>query len=328
MRRREFITLLGGAVAWPLAARAQQQGRVPRIGVLWHAANAEEEGPLFTGLVEGFKKLGYVDGRNIVLEHRFPNEIPERFKSMAVELVSLNVDVLVSVGGTAPIYAKDASSMVPIVFVLVTDPIGSKLIDSFSRPGGNVTGLSTFTSDIIEKRLQLFTEVFPGLSRVAQLVNPDAPVARRNVESIRAAAEKLRLTIQTFEARTMDELKPAFDAMKVAAMQGVTSGPGEGLPFSGREAIAKLALSNKLALCALSKETFEPGALMSYAPDQIAICRRAAIYVDKILKGARPSEIPVEGPTKFEFLINLKTAKALGIDVPSIMISRADEVIE
>jgi len=329
MRRRDLIKAIAGStVVWPLTSRAQQARKIPTIGVLWHAGSAEEEGPYFKALLRGFSDLGYADGRTIKLEHRFPNETPDHFKSMAAELVSLNVDVLVSVGGTAPIYAKDASSMVPIVFVLVTDPIGSKLIDSFSRPGGNVTGLSTFTSDIIEKRLQLFTEVFPGLSRVAQLVNPDAPVARRNVESIRAAAEKLRLTIQTFEARTMDELKPAFDAMKVAAMQGVTSGPGEGLPFSGREAIAKLALSNKLALCALSKETFEPGALMSYAPDQIAICRRAAIYVDKILKGARPSEIPVEGPTKFEFLINLKTAKALGIDVPSIMISRADEVIE
>jgi putative tryptophan/tyrosine transport system substrate-binding protein len=329
MRRRDFIKVIAGStVAWSSTSHAQQARKIPTIGVLWHAGSAEEEGPYFKALLHGFSDLGYADGRTIKFEHRFPNKTPDRFKSMAAELVSLNVDVLVSIGGGASIYAKDASSTVPVVFVLVTDPIGSKLINSFSRPEGNVTGLSNFFSDITERRLQLFTEIFPGLSRVAQLVNPTSPVARLNVESIRAAAEKLRLTIQIFEARTMDELKPAFDAMKVADMQGVTAGSGEGLPYQGREAIAKLALSNRLALCAFSRETFEPGALMSYAPDQLAILRRAATYVDKILKGTRPSEIPVETPTKFEFLINLKTAKVLSIDVPSIMLSRADEVIE
>jgi len=144
MRRREFIMLLGGAVAWPLAARAQQQGRVPRIGILWHAANAEEEGPLFTGLVEGFKKLGYIDGRNIVLEHRFPNEIPERFKSMAVELVSMKVDALVSAGTVAALTIKDTTKTIPLVFMFIPDPMGSKLVDSLAHPGGNITGLANF----------------------------------------------------------------------------------------------------------------------------------------------------------------------------------------
>src|SRR5262249_11051654 len=160
----------GSTVAWSSASRAQQGRKIPTIGVLWHAGSAEEEGPYFKALLQGFSDLGYADGRTIKFEHRFPNETPARFKSMAAELISLNVDVLVSVGGTAPIFAKDASSMVPIVFVLVTDPIGSKLIDSFSHPGGNVTGLSNFFPDLTEKRLQLFTEVFPGLSRIAQLV--------------------------------------------------------------------------------------------------------------------------------------------------------------
>jgi putative ABC transport system substrate-binding protein len=327
MRRRDFIKTVAGSAAWPLAARAQQSGKVSKVGYLWHAGSAKEEHPYYEAVIEGFTKLGYLNGRNIVLEHRFPDEKPERFASMAAELVAMNPDVLMG-GSVASFYLLAATKTIPIVFMFVPDPVGMKLVTSLARPGGNVTGLSNFVSDLTERRLQLFTEVFPGLSRVAQLVNPNAPISRLNVESIRAAAEKLRLTIQTFEARTMDELKPAFDAMKVASMQGVTSGSAEGLQFSSREAIAKLALSNKLALCAFPRETFEPGALMSYAPDQLAICRRAAIYVDKILKGTRPSEIPVEGPTKFEFLINLKTAKALGIDVPSIMLSRADEVIE
>jgi putative ABC transport system substrate-binding protein len=329
MTRREFIGLAGGiAATWAFAASAQQSSKLPRIGVLWHAGSAEEEGPYFKALMQGFSDLGYADGQTAQFEHRFPNEMPDRFKGMAAELVSLNVDVLVTIGSSASIFAKDASSTVKLVFVLVADPSGSKLINSFSRPGGNATGLSTFVSDLTEKRLQLFTEVFPGLSRVAQLVNPNAPIARRNVEQIRAAAEKLGLTIQTFEARMPDELKPAFEAMKAAGMQGVTAGSDEGLPFQAREAIAKLALSNNLALCAYSKETFEPGALMSYAPDQLAICRRAATYVDKILKGTPPSAIPIEGPTNFQFLINLKTAKALSIEVPSVMLSRADVVIE
>jgi putative ABC transport system substrate-binding protein len=330
MRRRDFIKCIGGGAAagWPLVARAQQVRKISTVGVLWHAANAEEEGPYFKALLEGFRNLGYDDGRNIRFEHRFPNETPERFKSMAAELVSLNVDVLVSSGGSASVYAKSASSTTPLVFVLVADPVGSKLVSGFARPGGNATGVSNFASDLTGRRLQIFKEIVPGLSRIGQLVNPNAPIARLNIETTRVAAVELGLTVQIFEARSIDDLGPAFDAMKSANMQGVTTGANEGLPFQGRDVIAKLALSHRLALCVFSKETFEPGALMTYAPDQVAMFKRAAIYVDKILKGAKPSEIPVEGPTKFELLINLKTAKALGIDVPSIMLSRADEVIE
>jgi putative ABC transport system substrate-binding protein len=326
--RREFIVTVGGGAAWPFVARAQQSSRVPRVGVLWHAGSAEEEGPYFKALIEGFVVLGYVEGRNVSFEHRFPNEIPERFESMAAELVSSNVDVLISLGGSASSYAKKASLTIPIVFVLVADPVASKLVDSFARPGGNVTGLSTFTSDLTGRRLQIFKEVTPRLSRIGHLVNPNAPVAGLNIELVRAAAVELGLIVQTFEARSVGELTGAFEAMAAAKMQGVTYGANEGLPYQGREIIAKLALAHRLALCAVSRETFEPGALMSYAPDQLAIIRRAAVYVDKILKGSKPSELPVEGPTKFEFLLNLKTAKALGIDVPPIMIGRADEVIE
>lgn len=301
---------------------------MPRIGVLWHAANATEEGPYFEALVQGFHDLGYVEPSNIKFEHRFPNETPELFERMASELVSLPVDVLVSSGGSASVYAKRASSTIPLVFMLVADPVGSKLVDSLARPGGNATGLTSFLADLTGRRLQMFKEVVPGLSRIGHLVNPNAPIARFNIDSIRAAASDLGLTVQVFEARTRGELEPAFAAMAMAKMQGVTMGPNEGLPFTARDTIAKLAIAHRIALCAVSRETFEPGALMSYAPDQIAICRRAAVYVDKILKGAKAGEIPVEGPTKFEFLINLKTAKALGLEVPPLLIARADGVIE
>lgn len=173
IRRREVIMLLGGAAtAWPRVVCAQGTRRVPRVGVLWHAANAEEEGALFSALVEGFRALGYIDGENIILEHRFPNEMPERFTSMAAELVSLKVDVLVSSGNNAASYAKNATATIPVVAMLISDPVGIGLVKSLARPDGNVTGLSFFTSELIGKRLELLKEVIPGLSRVAQLVNP------------------------------------------------------------------------------------------------------------------------------------------------------------
>lgn len=313
---------------WLAPVPRAQVGKTPRIGVLWHAANPKEEGPYFSALLKGFSDLGYVDGRNVRFEHRFPNEIPERFQSMVAELVSLNVDVLVSVSGTASIPAKNATSTIPIVFVFVNDPVQSKLVNSLARPGGNATGLTNFQSDLTQRRLQVFKEVVPAMSRVAQLVNPNAPVARINIQSIREAAMTLGLTVQIFEARSPAELEPAFDAMTAAGMQGVTCGPGELIQFQARDVMAKLALARRLPLCAHNREVFEAGALLAYGADNVAIIRRTAVYVDKILKGEKPAEIPVEGPTKFELLISLKTAKALGIEVPPVMLGRADEVVE
>jgi putative tryptophan/tyrosine transport system substrate-binding protein len=192
--RREFITLVGGAAsAWPLPARAQGRRRVPRVGVLWHAGSAEEEGALFTALVEGFRALGYIDGQNIILEHRFPNEMPERFRSMAAELVSLNVDVLVSSGNNAASYAKNATATIPLVLMFISDPVGMKFVESLARPGGNATGISFFTSELIGKRLQLLKEVVPGVSRVAQLVNPLAQISRLYTDLTQTAAAQLGL---------------------------------------------------------------------------------------------------------------------------------------
>jgi putative tryptophan/tyrosine transport system substrate-binding protein len=326
VKRREFITLLGGAAAWPLAARAQQRGKIPTVGYLWHAGSAEEEAPYFGAIREGFARLGYVEGRNIKLEHRFPNEMPERFKRMAAELVSLNVDVLMG-GSIGSAYLRDATAKIPIVFMFVPDPVGMKLVDNIARPGGNITGLSNFGRDLAGKRLQFLKELMPGLSRVAFLINSNQQSTRMYVEVMQAAAGQLGLTLQTFEARSIEEMEPAFDAMVRDGMQAVTPAQG-GTAFQARAIIPKLALARRLPLCAYSRETFEYGALVSYGPDSIAACYRAAVFVDKILKGAKPGDLPVEQPTKFELLLNLQTAKALGLDVPLQLQQLADEVIE
>jgi putative ABC transport system substrate-binding protein len=281
---------------------------------------------LCKGLLGGFRTLGYVEGRSIRLEHRFPNEMPERFKRMANELVALNVDVLVSAGTQAALALRDATKTIPVVFMFIPDPVGNKLVDSLGRPGGNVTGLSNFSSDLIGKRLQYLKQAIPRLSRVALLVNPDSQISRRYIDVARAAAPGIGLAIQTFEVRLLDEFEPAFDAMAKAGMQAVSIN-ADGLIYQGRELIARLALARHMALVAYSRETFEAGALMSYGPDNIVATHRAAALVDKILKGAKPADLPVEEPTKFELVINLKTAKALGLTIPPSLLARADQVI-
>ena len=327
MRRRQFLTSAGALSTWPYLARAQQRaGKIPRIGYLWHAGNAEEEGPYYKALYEGFERLGYIDGRNITLEHRFPNEMPERFKSMAAELVALNVDVLMG-GSIASPYLKNATATIPIVFMFVPDPVGFKLVDSLAHPGGNATGLSNFGRDLAGKRLQILKETVPRLSRVGLLLNPNERSARMYIEVFQSVGAELGLVFQTFEARSLEELEPAFDAMVKAGMQAVILAQG-GLIFQGRAVIPKLAIARRLPLSVHSRETFENGALMSYGGDQQEMCRRSAVYVDKILKGANPRDLPVEQPTKFELLINRKVAKALGLTIPPTLLAAATEVIE
>jgi len=327
MRRRDFISLVGGAMAaLPCSASAQQAGKVPRVGYLWHAANAEEEGPYYKALLEGFTRLGYVPGRNVILEHRFPNENPDFFKSMAAELVSLNCDVLMG-GNNASTYLKNATTKIPIVFMFVADPVGLKLVESLARPGGNATGFSSFGRDLAAKRLQFLRDAVPELSWVALLINPTDFTAAMYIEVFQAAATELGLALQAFEARSLEQVEPAFDAMVRAGMQAVTVVNG-GLAFQARAISPKLAIERRLALCAYSRETFEDGALMSYGPDQIVMCRDSVIYVDKILKGTKPSDLPVQQPTKLELLLNLKVAKALGVTVPPSLLIAADEVIE
>jgi putative ABC transport system substrate-binding protein len=327
MKRRDFIKLGGAVVTWPAAARAQKSAKVPRIGVLWHAGSAEEEGTNFTELVRGFEDLGYIQGRNVILEHRFPNEVPDRFRSMAAELAESGVDVLVSVGANAAPYAKDATTTIPIIFVAVSDPIASGLVKNVARPEGNVTGISNSAADIIGKRLEILKETIADLSRTALLVNADAKVAQIYMAAAQAAAEKLRLVHHTFSWRSSDELESVFDSMKRANIQALITAP-DGLAFTHRATIAKLAIAQRIALSVWTKVPLEAGALMSYGADPDAIYRRAAVYVDRLLKGSKLSELPVQGPTKFQLLINLKTARALGLTIPPALLARADGVIE
>ena len=215
IERRQFAALLATSalIGVPLAAIAQPIPKVPTVGILWHAANAEQEGPYFKAMVDGFAALGYTDGRNIKLEHCFPNETPERFKSMAAELVRENVNVLVGVGATASVEVKNATTTIPVVFTLAANPVASKLVESLARPGGNVTGLSNMAVDLSTKRLQLLRETIPGLSRFALLVNPNEPPVQAYVAEGKGAAAQLGVTQQVFEARSLDEVEPAFDAI-------------------------------------------------------------------------------------------------------------------
>jgi putative ABC transport system substrate-binding protein len=327
MRRREFIKLLGSTAAmWPRLARAQGPPRIPKVGVLWHAANIEEETPYYQSLVEGFRKLGYVDGQNITLEHRFPNEVPELFGKMAAELVSLECDVLVGAGAAGP-HLKKATKTIPIVFMFLPDPIGADLVESIARPGGNATGLSNFSVQLSAKRVQYLKEIVPSATRVGLLINPNVKISSLYVQEAREIAIMLGVDTQSFEVRSLRDFEPAFDAMAKAGMHGVVAN-GESLIFQARKVIANLALARNLPSCGYVRELLEAGGLISYGVDQRAMARRAAGYVDRILKGEKPAEMPVEQPTTFEFLINLKTAKALGLMVPPTLLARADEVIE
>jgi putative ABC transport system substrate-binding protein len=328
MRRRDFIALAGGAAAnWTFAARAQPSPKLPRVGVLWHAGSAEQEGTNYKALMKGFTDIGYIDGKTIVLDHRFPNEEPEKFRSMAADLVASNVDVLVAIGANAPPYAKDATKTIPIVFALVPDPFGAKLVTNLARPEANVTGLSNSASDIFGKRLELFKEIIPGMSSVALLVNSNSPLAAGYMNSIQTVAAALGLSGKAFTWRAPEELPAVFADMKAAGTQAVMFNP-DGWAFTYRDTLSKLAIANRLPLSAYSRQTLTAGALMSYGVDHDAICSRVAVYVDKLLKGTKPSQLPVEQPRKFEFLINLKTAKALNLTVPPALLARADEVIE
>jgi len=329
MRRREFILLVGGAaLAGPGIVHGQITGKQSaRVGVLWHAGSAEEEGTNFKALVKGFADLGSAEGRSITLEHRFPSERADRFRSMASELVESKVDVLVAIGANSAPYAKAATSTVPVVFALVPDPLGANLVKSLARPEANITGFSNSASDLIGKRLGLLKEVIPGLSKVALLVNTNSPLASGYETAVNNAASGLGLTGAASKWKSPDELKPTFAAMKAAGIQAVMFNP-DGWAFTYRDLISKLALESRLPLSAYSRQTLAAGALMSYGVDHDAILYRVAIYVSKILKGVKVEELPIEQPTKFEFLINLKTAKALELAIPPSMLLRADEVVE
>jgi putative ABC transport system substrate-binding protein len=328
MRRRDFITLIGGAAAWPLAARAQQPGGIKRIGILWHAGNEEEEAIYLSALRRGFSNLGYVEGQNVTLVNTFAGEVYERFNDNAAELVRNKVDVIVAVTRPAAVAAQRATSSIPIVFVVVPDPVNSGLVDSFARPGKNITGLTNVAVDLAAKRLQIFKEIIPGMSKLALLVNATDPqVARGFVEEIGAASSKMNVTVRPVEIRTPKDLDQAFSVIAQEHLDGVYA-VQDGLFFAERVHIARLALAHRLPTSAPNGEHTAAGHLMSFGPDQPSIFRRAAYYVDRILKGATPSDLPVEQPTKYDLVINLQTANAIGLTVPPSLLARADKVIE
>jgi putative tryptophan/tyrosine transport system substrate-binding protein len=329
MDRRRFICFAAqGLLGVPFAVRAQQPRKIPRIGVVWHAGNAEEEGQYFTSFQQGFHDLGYVEGQTIVFENRFADEIYDRFTNLAAELVALKVDVLVAVTRPAAVAAHAATSTIPIVFVVVPDPVGDKLVDSLAKPGGNATGLSNMIQDVVAKRLELLKEALPRLTRAALLVNPsDTAIARRTIEQVQTAAGLLNVYVLPFEAHAPEELDPVFERIAREDIKGVFTG-NDPMFFNERKRIADLALEHRLPLLLQNRPGALAGALMSYGPDSRTMFYRAASYVDKILKGANPGDLPVEQPTKIELLINLKTAKALGLKIPQSLLLRADEVIQ
>jgi putative ABC transport system substrate-binding protein len=329
MRRRDFITLFGGTAAmWPLAAHAQQSRKMYRIGVLWHGANAEEETIYLAALRQGLDDFGYVEGQNVVLEMRFPAEQYERFFVLAAELAQQNVDVLVSAAGIAAVACHRATTTIPIVSVNVPDPVGRKLVASLNRPGGNLTGLSNMAVELTGKRIELAKEMIKDLSRVALLVNTaDEIGSRAYIAQGEAAGAQLGVAVVPVGVRDANALEGAISKISTDKFQTMVV-THDGLFYVQRKRLADLALERRLPTIAFASEQWEAGVLATYGPNVPTLYRRAGAFIDKILKGVNPADLPVEQPTKFELLINLKTAEALGLTVPSTLLARADQVIE
>lgn len=329
MRRREFIKAIAGsavAAALPREARTQQRSNVPRVGYLFSFTRAEGE-HLWEACRQGLRDLGYVEGQNIILEPRLAEGHNERLATLAAELVQLKVGVIVAAATPASRAAKAATSTIPIVFVAVGDPVKAGLVATLAQPGGNVTGLSLLTSDLSGKRLSLLMETVRKVSRVAILMNPDNPISFIFLEETKLAARQLRTELQPFNARNPEEIAQAF---AVAAGQRVDAVIvfDDPVLWSYRAQIVALADARKIPAVYGYRDFVDQGGLMSYGPDRPDQYRRTAIYVDKILKGAKPSELPIEQPTKFELIVNRKTAKSLGIELPASVIVGANEVIE
>jgi putative ABC transport system substrate-binding protein len=327
MRRREFITLLGSSAAvWPLPSRAQQRKPNPRVGVLWHAANAKQEEEYLGALTKAFHELGYFEGRNIELEHRFPAEQPERFRALAQELAESKVDVIVAVTGLGAREAKRATNTIPIVLVADPNPIGNGLAESLARPGGNVTGLSLMTTDVAGKRFALFMEIVPKLARLAVVLDPRDPTSKPAGVALERAAKTAEILIQTFDVTTSDEIEQAFSVIARDSFDGAyVVGPPM---YNERAQVGASAMAHKVPTIAANAEQVPYGLLLSYGPDFLDYFRRAVSYVDRILKGAKPGDLPIEQPTRFKLVINLKVAKALGLTVPTSLLATADDVIE
>src|SRR5262244_2340512 len=325
-KRREFITLLGGTAAWPLAARAQQAGKVYRIGML-EMTSATLNVVNVYALRAGLQQLGYFEGQNLVIEYRSADGRDDRFPGLARELLALKVDVIVTRGTPAAKAAKNATSTVPVVMAASGDPLGTGLVTSLSRPGGNITGLSAIVGELAPKRLELIREIVPGLARIAVLANTSNDAVRRDWARIETAARSLGVQSQLLDLRESDALGPTFDdasARRADALVVVI----DAITQANQQRIVDLAMKHRLPAIYSSREFVNAGGLISYGVSYPDLYRRAATYVDKILKGTKPADLPVVQPTKFELVINLKTGKALGLEVPPTLLARADEVIE
>jgi putative tryptophan/tyrosine transport system substrate-binding protein len=326
MQRREFITFIGGAAAvWPVTARAQHSGRIPVVGILW--ASPEYAALYRLPLLNGLAELGYIPGKTIILEERDANEILERYDALATELVNLKVDVLVA-GGGSPIFALHrATSTIPTVFIGVSDPVAVHLASSFSKPGGNISGITQMAADLAAKRLLLLKQVLPTVSRVALLREPTNPAAAFELPQFSSAAKELGFSYDVFDVSTGNDIDQAFQKMEDQHFQAAVVFAAN-LMFTERKRISALGLKHRLAVTAPDKVFVEVGSLLSYGPDRSTLWHRAAHFVDKILRGESVGDIPIERPTKFDLCFNLRTAKVLGIEIPPAMLALADEVIE
>jgi putative tryptophan/tyrosine transport system substrate-binding protein len=328
--RREFITLLGGgaAAAWPIAARAQQPQRLRRVGVLQGlSADDQEWQPRLAAFRLALAELGWIEDRNVQFEFRYANGNPARLPGLAAELVQSQVDLIIT-NAAQPIEAvRAATSKIPIVMASVGDALGAGYISSLAHPGGNITGLTLFATEQSGKRLELVKEIAPNLVRVAAIWNGNASGHRLQMKELEPAASKLALALQSLPIVKPDEIDAAFQAAQRASAQAILTMDDPMIQLL-RGQIVDLAMRQRVILMGEFRAMPLAGALMSYAPSQVDMWRRSASYVDKILKGAKPADLPVQQPTKFELVINLKTAKALGLSVPDTVLARADEVIE
>ena len=323
MKRREFMALLGGAAAWPLAARAQQAGKLPTIGFL--GADASAFSPWTAAFVARMRELGWIEGRTIAIEYRWSEGRTERYAEIAAEFVRLKVDVIVTVGSAVP-SVKRATAAIPIVFAVGIDPVGSGLVASLAQPGGNVTGLSIQANDLAGKRLEFLRELVPQLHRLAIMFNVGNAQPVLEMGETQAAARMLGLEVAPLVIQGAEDIAPAFQAIKTRADALYVA--VDQLIVANRTSILTAALSARLPTIFSTRDFAKAGALMSYGPSYTERFRRSADYVDKILRGTRPGDIPVEQPTKFELVINLTTAKALSLTIPESFLLRADEVIE
>jgi putative tryptophan/tyrosine transport system substrate-binding protein len=325
MRRREFLGMFASAGAWPFAARAQKASHLPTIGFLG-TTTPSIGSPWIVPFVQRLRELGWIEGQTLGMETRWTEGRSDHLGEMVAELVQRKVDVIITFGSPGAVAVKQATSNIPIVFVLVADPVGIGLVPSLKQPGGNITGLSNQSSDLGPKKLELLREVLPGLRRLAVLINVGNPGSKLEMVEVQTAAHALGLDIVVCEIERAEDIAPAIDRLKSNAEALYVS--GDPLFSNNRDQINSLATTARLPTMHGFREQVEAGGLMSYGTSFTDLFGRAADYVDKILRGAKPADMPVEQPVKFEFVINLRTARTLGLEITPVLLSRADEVIE